>query len=70
MKRFEGGIKYYTYATARINFPEDQVCCIACPLLQQIYSTKRMICGLTGEYIPDPEFIIGGQCKLKFEQEE
>ena len=65
MKGFESGVKYYTYATAVITFPENKVCCEYCPLLET-YSRKQ--CRRTGEYLVDTR-TIGYECPLQFMEE-
>lgn len=67
-KKFESGIRYYTYATARVHFPEEEITCLACPLLGNEYGMKRAYCRLTGEYIPDPDYLTGRSCPLIFEE--
>lgn len=69
MKKFEGGVRYYTVAKVEIFFPEDQVVCRACPLMFTEYGTKRDICRKTGEFIPDPDRMIGGICPLIFSED-
>lgn len=66
MKKFEGGVSYYTVGRVEVFFPEDQVVCRACPLMFTEYGTKRDICRRTGEFIPDPDRMIGGICPLEF----
>lgn len=68
MKTFDGGIRYYTAANVDIYFPEDDVCCRACPLLWTEYGTKRDVCRKTAEYIPNPDRMIGGMCPLAFDE--
>lgn len=60
------GIRYYTSATVAVHFPEDQVRCAYCPLLET-YARKQ--CRMTGEYIADDR-TIGYNCPLQFEEEE
>lgn len=66
MARFESGVRFYTKATVEIGFPERQVCCDLCPLLQT-YSRKQ--CMRTGELIADGRGI-GYMCPLKFDDKE
>lgn len=70
MARFSGGVHWYTVKKVTITFPEDDVNCLACPLLGSDYGVRRSRCLRTGEYIPDPEFMIGGQCPLEDVEEE
>lgn len=66
-RKYEGGIRYYTRATARVHFPERDVTCRACPLLGAEYGLRREYCRLTGEYIPDADYMTGHDCPLEFE---
>lgn len=70
MRDFASGVSYYTKATAEIGFPEDDVCCYYCPLMQSQYGTRREICGKTGEILLAPKHTIGVNCPLKFEVKE
>lgn len=70
MRDFASGVSYYTKATAEIGFPEDDVCCYYCPLMQSQYGTRREICGKTGEILLAPKHTIGVNCSLKFEVKE
>lgn len=63
---FESGVRYYTFATVKISFPENRVCCQYCPLMET-YARKQ--CRRTGEYIAD-ERTIGYYCPLAFEEPE
>ena len=63
---FESGVKYYTFATVTIGFPESRVCCAYCPLLET-YARKQ--CRRTGEYIADDRYI-GYMCPLAIEEKE
>lgn len=60
--RFENGVSWYTEAQAKIFFPEGQVSCRYCPILET-YSRNQ--CRLTGEYLADTR-TIGYRCPLKF----
>lgn len=60
--RFENGVSWYTEAQAKIFFPEGQVSCRYCPILET-YSRNQ--CRLTGEYLADTR-TIGYMCPLKF----
>ena len=66
--RFENGVSWYTEAQATIYFPEGQVSCRYCPILETYARTQ---CRLTGEYLADTR-TIGYMCPLKFieKQEE
>ena len=59
---------WYTEAQAPIYFPEGNVCCDLCPLMET-YARKQ--CRRTGEYLLDTR-TIGYRCPLKFieKQEE
>ena len=59
---FENGVSWYTEAQAKIFFPEGQVSCRYCPILET-YSRNQ--CRLTGEYLADTR-TIGYRCPLKF----
>ena len=69
MKKFEGGVKYFTNATANIPFPEDDFTCWRCALLND-RNPRRCICNLTGEILIYPEFEMGGHCPLRFDKED
>lgn len=57
------GVRKYTRATVDIYFPEGQVCCALCPLLET-YSRNQ--CRRTGEYLPDTRVTTGMSCPLSF----
>lgn len=65
---FDNGVSWYTAAQATIYFPEGQVSCRYCPILE---TYARNQCRLTGEYLADTR-TIGYMCPLKFieKQEE
>ena len=67
--RFEGGVKWYSRGTAEIEvfFPEGEIACQNCKLLMAEYLLKRSRCAVTGEIIPDPQYMVGGLCPLMFE---
>lgn len=69
-QKYEGGVRYYTSAKVTIKFPESDINCRSCPLLGVEYGLKREYCKRTGEYIPDPDYMIGGDCPLEFGKEE
>lgn len=71
-ERFEGGVRYYTQGTAEIHisFPENDLCCQNCRLMVGEYITRRSRCALTGEIIPDPNYMIGHDCPLDFTVKE
>ena len=54
-------VDYYTVGTVEIAFPEDDVRCALCPLLQT-YSRNQ--CMKTGELIPDTRGI-GYHCPMR-----
>lgn len=68
--RFDGGVKWYSRGTATVQvfFPEGEIVCQNCKLLTAEYLLKRSRCAVTGEIIPDPTYMTGGLCPLKFEQ--
>lgn len=70
--KFDGGVRYYTTgkATVIMPFPEQDICCQNCKLMIGEYITRRSRCALTGEIIPDPEYMIGHDCPLKFVEKE
>ena len=57
---------WYTEAQVTIYFPEGNVCCDLCPLLET-YARKQ--CRKTGEYLVDTR-ITGYECPLKFKNME
>lgn len=67
-QNYKDGVRYYTYATARVHFPEGDITCRACPLLGAERGLKREYCRLTGEYIPDADYLTGHGCPLIFEE--
>ena len=68
VKNFAKGIKYYTQGTVTVSFPEDDVCCMHCPLMGMESRSNREYCRRTGEYLPAPRDIIGFKCPIKFEK--
>lgn len=56
------GVRQYTEAQATIFFPEGQVSCRYCPILE---TYARNQCRLTGEYLADTR-TIGYMCPLNF----
>ena len=66
MRKLESGVRWYTKATVTIAFPETEVGCRYCALLET-YSRKQ--CRATGEYIADDR-TIGYRCPLNFNIEE
>ena len=56
---------FYTRATVDINFPENNVCCGLCPLLE---TYSRLQYRRTGEYLLDTKGR-GMYCPLKLEDE-
>ena len=67
MKDFPRGVKYYTYGTVEISFPEDDVCCYRCPLMGVEIKSDREYCRKTGEYLPSPRHITGFYCPIIFD---
>lgn len=70
MKNFAKGVSYYTRSTVEISFPEDDVCCMRCPLMGIEMASSREYCRRTGELLPAPRDIIGFNCPLRFESKE
>lgn len=68
MKDFKTGAGWYTSGNLKINFPEDDLCCIWCPLLREEFSgaNKRYFCKRTGEIIPVPMNMVGLSCPIDF----
>lgn len=66
MSRTEHGVTRYTKAIAEIFFPNNDVRCALCPLMET-YSRKQ--CRRTGEYIADDRGV-GMFCPLIFEEED
>lgn len=56
----------YTKATVDLYFPEGDVCCALCALLE---TYSRLQCRRTGEYLLDKNGV-GFYCPLKLEEEE
>lgn len=61
MDGLNNGVRFYAEATAKIYFPDGQVCCELCPMLQEY---KRKQCARTGEYILDTHSV-GYWCPLE-----
>ena len=61
VKGFDRGVRFYTMLSVDIGFPETQVCCEFCPLLE---THIRKQCRKTGEYIGDARKV-GYYCPLK-----
>jgi hypothetical protein len=59
------GVKRYIHTTVDIYFPEDNLACRFCPLLET-YSRNQ--CRRTGEYLTDIKGV-GLDCPLKIEEE-
>ena len=59
------GVRWYAEATAKIYFPEGQVCCDLCPLMET-YARKQ--CRRTGEYLLDTR-TTGHWCPLEIKEE-
>ena len=66
MAQSKGEVLHYIGATIDIYFPENNVCCDLCPILET-YARKQ--CRRTGEYIYDSR-ITGYYCPLKFITDE
>ena len=63
----KNGVAWYTSATVDIHFPEGNVCCDLCPLMET-YARKQ--CRRTGEYLLDTRVTVGYQCPLEFNNRE
>lgn len=70
MKSFDKGVKWYTRAAVEITFPEDDICCVRCPLMGIEMASSREYCRKTGEYLPSPKYVIGYNCPLRFDVKE
>ena len=73
MKTPKNGVESYVTGTVEVpvHFPEGKVACCWCPLFCRFEENfKRYSCRLTHEWIPDPFHMIGGQCPLKFKEDE
>jgi len=64
MPRTEKACLEYIKATVNINFEQDHVACLYCPLLE---TQPRNMCRRSGEYIVDIR-TIGYYCPLNFEE--
>jgi hypothetical protein len=70
MKSFAKGVSYYTHCTVDIHFPEDDICCMWCPLMGNESGSHREYCRKTGEYLPAPRDLRGERCPLVFSVDE
>lgn len=61
-------VLHYVSGTVMIHFPENEVRCQWCPLLntERVGSTYRCFCKRTGEFIPAPMDMIGYNCPIEF----
>lgn len=66
MRDFPTGVRYYTFGTVEIGFPENDVCCQRCPLMGVEYKSNREYCLKTGEYLPAPKHTTGFYCPIIF----
>lgn len=62
----KNGVLWYTAASEDIFFPEGNVCCDLCPLMET-YARKQ--CRRTVEYLLDTRATIGYECPLNFKKE-
>ena len=69
MKEFSNGVRYYTFATLKVGFPEGVKACRFCPMMDTERGTNRPVCRRTHEYLVDPETDIGSECRLEFDKE-
>lgn len=62
----------YTKGTVVIYFPDAEIRCHLCPLLntERVGNTYRCFCKRTGEFIPSPLDMIGRNCPIQFEEDE
>ena len=67
MKDFSRGVSYYTKGIVEIGFPEDDIACRWCPCMGMEIKIDRAYCKKTGEYLVAPNFIVGSQCPINFE---
>lgn len=63
----KSGVTRYTRTTVDINFPDEQVCCDLCPLMET-YARKQ--CRRTGEYLLNTRDCVGLYCPLKVMEED
>lgn len=63
--KVENQVLTYKVGTVSIGFPNGDVRCAYCPLLET-YARKQ--CRMTGEYIADG-YLLGGMCPINFEKE-
>lgn len=70
MKDFSRGVSYYTSGTVEIGFPEDDICCRWCPLMGMELKIDRAYCKRTGEYLVSPNFEVGMNCPIVFQNQE
>lgn len=68
MKDFSRGVSWYTGGTVQITFPEDDICCRWCPLMRVELKTDRAYCCKSGEYLVNPNFHVGQQCQITFDE--
>lgn len=67
MKNFTHGVSYYTRCKVTLLFPEDDICCIHCPLMGVELKTDRKYCRRTGEYLLCPNETLGFECPIEAE---
>jgi len=63
-------VLHYTRAVVDLYFPEGNVCCDYCPLME---TYARRQCRRTGEYLPTPgkhEMTVGMFCPLIIEEDD
>ena len=68
MKQFRSGVSYYAHGVVDVFFPEDDRCCVWCPLMTSDV-TKQERCGMTGEILLAPKDTIGIHCPINFVKE-
>lgn len=55
------GVAWYTETAVSIYFPEGNICCDLCPLMET-YARKQ--CRRTGEYLLNTRDVVGYNCPL------
>lgn len=70
MKSFDHGVGWYATGYAPVHFPEGDICCAWCPALGVELKSDRKYCKCTGEFLASPNYSVGLNCPIKFEEEE
>lgn len=66
MPATKNSVEHYKSGTVSISFPDGDVRCQLCPLLET-YSRRQ--CRMTGEYLAEG-YLIGGLCPINFNEED